>query len=828
MTTARLSSRASRLCAVVFLLSCASACTPGQGETDPNWELEGRDAGGDDAGGDDAGGDDAGGDLCSGDALNAAPDRDRDGLKDCEEEREGTDPDDPDSDSDGLKDGEEVYDYDSDPNDPDTDDDGLADGAEVDIHMTDPANADTDGDGISDGDEVSRGTDPNVAVGDADGDGLDDDAEADAGTDPDDPDSDGDGLLDGAEIAAGTDPLDPDTDDDGLKDSAELEVHGTDPTNPDTDGDGLSDGAEIFTHGTDPTRADTDGDGLDDDRELDETSTDPLVADSDGDGLSDGDEVAFGSDPNDPDADGDGLTDPEELAYGLDPNKPSTYDDGVLDSDRPVVQLCGGAPAPPAAHVNAGGDYAFTLIGVGAPVDHTGGSISAATTFSSVADGVAGAVVASANRLVPGQMTDSDDTLQSERITTTHDGHLAITSTYRISDPALAGVEARRNDALLALTGESLATISPAPASSATAGSTEWLMRVVEIDRAGAGYVYALALSPLATYQSGGVGHQIVRDATTAGSISTSAATSPGARCDNVTPRGVAPEADLLWVLDQSGSMTDNFQSLTSSLGQYTAILDAMHLDWRFGVTNMSADSVGRMRPQTGWHTSSSVFSSEVDDYVVNCTANSFTCSGGLEHGLYNARQGVTYLTSPSTPASARARDGAALGVLFFTDEDDQSIKDGRDPNGTSVGAIQLLSDYLSFFSSNVLVFASLAETDSNCGFEDPSSYRRVAHTSGGVAVELCDADRALGGFREYALRLAGQASQDFRLTQAPIPTSITVYVSGAPVPRSQTNGYEYVAESNSIVFFGSAAPALADPATGAVGDAVTILYARR
>ena len=61
----------------------------------------------------------------------AANDDDSDGLVDCEEIRNGTDPDDPDSDDDGLNDGEEVVAYGTNPNLRDTDGDSYDDYFEV-------------------------------------------------------------------------------------------------------------------------------------------------------------------------------------------------------------------------------------------------------------------------------------------------------------------------------------------------------------------------------------------------------------------------------------------------------------------------------------------------------------------------------------------------------------------------------------------------------------------------------------------------------------------------------------------------------------------------
>ncbi len=88
-------------------------------------------------------------------------DWDRDGLKNDEERKLGTNPYNPDTDGDGLSDGEEVLRYMTNPLETDTDLDLLTDGDEVKKYKTDPLNPDTDGGGVRDGHELLEDqTDP--------------------------------------------------------------------------------------------------------------------------------------------------------------------------------------------------------------------------------------------------------------------------------------------------------------------------------------------------------------------------------------------------------------------------------------------------------------------------------------------------------------------------------------------------------------------------------------------------------------------------------------------------------------------------------------------
>jgi hypothetical protein len=254
------------------------------------------------------------------DPLDAALDKDADGLTNLEEFNLGTSITVADTDGDGLSDGDEVNIYNSNPLLDDTDGDGLLDGREVNETATNLLLADTDADGLSDGDEVNiYATDPLLI--DTDADGLNDKFEVDNSLDPNDAN---DALLD--------------ADSDGLSNLDEFS-RGTLVRDSDSDNDGLSDGDEVNTYGTDPLDSDSDDDGISDGQEVNVLQSNPLSADSDGDGISDIYELESGLDINDPadrdlDADGDGLSNFIEFTLGLDAQDPDSDNDGLTDGDE--------------------------------------------------------------------------------------------------------------------------------------------------------------------------------------------------------------------------------------------------------------------------------------------------------------------------------------------------------------------------------------------------------------------------------------------------------------------------------------------------------------
>lgn len=307
------------------------------------------------------------------DAMDAADDRDDDGLTNLGEYQAGTNPDLVDTDGDLLSDGQEVNTHSTNPLWWDTDDDGLPDFTEANANL-DPLSStdaalDADADSFdASGDAIApvswtnlaeyRYTRPADWQEATDGPWL-------GGTDIQNPDTDNDGLDDGYEIYYGNDPLDGlDQDSDGDRDGLSLQeeqAQGTDPTRPDTDGDGLCDGGRGIActgagpgerdYGSDPRDPDTDDDGLGDGQEAQrwdprgtgidaDQDNDGLGGvvdeDSDGDGLKDGEEVNLhDTDPGNVDTDADGLEDGTELlSTGTDPLNPDTDQDGLQDGQE--------------------------------------------------------------------------------------------------------------------------------------------------------------------------------------------------------------------------------------------------------------------------------------------------------------------------------------------------------------------------------------------------------------------------------------------------------------------------------------------------------------
>lgn len=154
-------------------------------------------------------------------------DQDRDGLKDDEEKRIGTDPSKADTDGDGFSDGDEINSLKTDPLKPDPPSASGRPGLEN-YRGPNPGPVPTSARPQSGTTSTSNGstfTATPVPVGSSD--------------------QDQDGLTRDQELQLGTDPLKADTDGDGLSDRDEVEKYKTNPLVADTDRDGFTDAEEI-------------------------------------------------------------------------------------------------------------------------------------------------------------------------------------------------------------------------------------------------------------------------------------------------------------------------------------------------------------------------------------------------------------------------------------------------------------------------------------------------------------------------------------------------------------------------------------------------------
>lgn len=291
------------------------------------------------------------------------------------------------------------------------------------------------------------------------------------------------------------------------------------------------------------------------------------------------------------------------------------------------------------------------------------------------------------------------------------------------------------------------------------------------------------------------------------------------------------PEVDFVWVVDNSGSMTEEQASVANNSLTFFNKLNGKHLNFRLAVITTgnktdTSDNLPTYNGQdllgTGWTTSAdgdSAFQSNVNKAGIK--------GSGEESGLYYAEKALGGATGTGTKTVVK-RANSKLIFVILSDEGDQyeckansgvSPVDTADPCLASTRTKKFNPNDNIIKNNNHKVYAIIGldaatgqpgvcegsgtkAQNANNGW---SRYYDVALATGGSSATICTTDYS-SILDNIATQAAGSAST-YILSKNPQSTSIVVKVNGVTVSQDSTNGWQYNAASNSIVFSGTAWP---------------------
>lgn len=271
------------------------------------------------------------------------------------------------------------------------------------------------------------------------------------------------------------------------------------------------------------------------------------------------------------------------------------------------------------------------------------------------------------------------------------------------------------------------------------------------------------------------------------------------------------PKADILLVIDDSGSMGDKQDSLATNLGAFLGYATSHNVDFQIGVTNTeltgassaqagllhtSGDGVKILRPTTPNLTS------EFADLVrVGLTGSAESCLAPATKALT-----APYVNDPAKNAGF-VRSDAVLAVVCVTDARDQA------PQPPIFYLSQLLnikgSQRASLFSYNV-IGPFLPSAPPNCLYDDTNDgvHAYMVSQTNGVKEEICTPDWS-GALERIGKNAFGYRTRFF-LTARPdlaAPEGIVVAIDGVTIPPQDPNPdlmtpvWSYDAATNSINF---------------------------
>lgn len=306
--------------------------------------------------------------------------------------------------------------------------------------------------------------------------------------------------------------------------------------------------------------------------------------------------------------------------------------------------------------------------------------------------------------------------------------------------------------------------------------------------------------------------------------------------CDPFVAEAQA-KADILWVVDDSGSMEDDQMAVRAASSAMAEVLEAAQVDFRLAVARMYADENPR-DPRRG-RLAGDGFTTDIARFQRDVLVGA---DGGWEPGLEVGLAALRRASPPTAPDEApdpqRLRSDAARIVIHLSDERDQTVEcaacggceraEGEPrsctrPEGQAV-IDEMVAEYLAL---DAVSFALVGDLPSGCSqggsrddFEPGQGYVEVAAATGGQFGSLCgDMQQNL----QDVARVATGVSSVYTLSAQPASATLKVAIGppgqGRVVPRSTTDGFDYDAVQNTIVFYGAARPE--------EGDEVVVAYRR-
>lgn len=303
------------------------------------------------------------------------------------------------------------------------------------------------------------------------------------------------------------------------------------------------------------------------------------------------------------------------------------------------------------------------------------------------------------------------------------------------------------------------------------------------------------------------------------------------------SPTQVYGKIDVLWVVDNSGSMASSQADLMSNMQQFMTVFDGRGIDYRMAVITSEA-----YRSQFGSSSSISEFRKNSGTAVVTPGPNAQADlienidQGTNGNGDERAFQSIKVALDHSINAGyAFPRSDATLVVVILSDEDDYSNSSSTHIGGTAgdmsvydnpnLHPVSMYTDYLAAKTNDNYVVHAITIMDETCraqrnaingGQRIGIRYIQMAQATGGETASLC------GNFAQDLQRIAIASTikaTRFQLNREPNPATIQVWLNGVPVAEDPNNGWTFTIENGNyyIDMHGTAIPE--------IGESVTVRF---
>lgn len=290
----------------------------------------------------------------------------------------------------------------------------------------------------------------------------------------------------------------------------------------------------------------------------------------------------------------------------------------------------------------------------------------------------------------------------------------------------------------------------------------------------------------------------------------------------------VPRQLDVLFVVDNSGSMSSSQANLASNFPSFINYFKSKGFDYHIGVTTSdsfygdqfindgcSLCNAEQTRFKSGTNPKIYVINNQTPDLenVFTANVNVGTSGSGDERAFSSFKAALT-----SNLNLGFRRNSAYLAVIIVSDEEDfshNSISMNENYSNPGLHTVASYKTFLENFTNGVsgedFSVSTISILDSACrtalgsGRKIGQRYMQLADLTNGTKNSICENFNGL--LDNISNSIASQIVAEFALTRIPQESSIRVLVDGVLVPNDATNGWFYNSSTNTITIKGTYTP---------------------
>lgn len=252
---------------------------------------------------------------------------------------------------------------------------------------------------------------------------------------------------------------------------------------------------------------------------------------------------------------------------------------------------------------------------------------------------------------------------------------------------------------------------------------------------------------------------------------------------------------DILWVVDDSCSMSEEQTSLATNFTAFMGIIEALEVDFHIGVTTTDVDAGG---PQGMLQGSTPIITPSTPDpeVVFSANVNVGTSGSATERGLHAGYLALSSpMVDPGGPNDGFLRDTAGLRVMFVSDEPEQSqpVQGWTAPDYS--GWFQALKPNPDHVVLSDITGGLLGCNGAGGSADEGQGYVEATVLTGGISASICDSNWA--STLSALAWLAQSFADTFELSELAVADTVEVRLNDSPV----FVGWVFDPALNAVVF---------------------------